>query len=181
MEKPTDSSIAISSKENYRNLLNELKSILSKGQAKAYKAVDNIKVQTYWQIGERIVRDEIEKKERADYGRFLIKSISFDLGINEKELYKIVKFFRFYENVVTLSRHLSWNHYVELIRIEKTIERNFYQTKTVNENWSVRELRLQIRNSVLNQEWKKRNTLLADLRKKYSSQHTNQNFLQLSN
>ena len=112
---------------------------LSKGLARAYKAVDNIKVQTYWQIGERIVRDEIENKERADYGQFLIKNIAADLNIDQKELYKIVKFFRLYENVVTLSRQLSWNHYVELIRIENHVERSFYQTKTVNENLPARK------------------------------------------
>ncbi|HPG36235.1 MAG TPA: DUF1016 N-terminal domain-containing protein, partial [bacterium] len=98
-----------------------------------------IKVQTYWQIGERIVRDEIENKERADYGQFLIKNIAADLNIDQKELYKIVKFFRLYENVVTLSRQLSWNHYVELIRIENHVERSFYQTKTVNENLPARK------------------------------------------
>ncbi|HSW60621.1 MAG TPA: DUF1016 N-terminal domain-containing protein [bacterium] len=153
----------------YRNLLNELKSILSKGQARAYKAVDNIKVQTYWQIGERIVRNEIENKERADYGHFLIKKIATDLSIDQKELYKIVKFFRLYENVVTLSRQLSWNHYVELIRIENHIERSFYQTKTVNENWSVRELRSQIRNGLFNNSISNNETLPVRKRQSISN------------
>jgi len=155
--------------DSYRNLLNELKSILSKGQARAYKAVDNIKVQTYWQIGERIVRDEIENKERADYGHFLIKNIAADLNIDQKELYKIVKFFRLYENVVTLSRHLSWNHYVELIRIENHIERNFYQAKAVNENWSVRELRSQIRNGLFNNSISNNETLPVRKRQSISN------------
>jgi hypothetical protein len=33
----------------YQNLLDELKSIIAKGQYQAYKSVDNIKVQIYWQ------------------------------------------------------------------------------------------------------------------------------------
>jgi len=135
-------------KEGYKNLLNELKSILSKGQAKAYKAVDNIKVQTYWQIGERIVRDEIENKERADYGKHLVPQISFHLGINKRELYRIIKFFRLYEIVATVSPQLSWNHYKELVDIECHKERKFYQAKTINENWSVRELHSQIKNNL---------------------------------
>ncbi len=155
--------------DSYGNLLNELKSILNKGLARAYKAVDNIKVQTYWQIGERIVRDEIENKERADYGQFLIKNIAADLNIDQKELYKIVKFFRLYENVVTLSRQLSWNHYVELIRIENHIERSFYQTKTVNENWSVRELRSQIRNDLFNNSISNNENLPARKRQSISN------------
>ncbi len=39
--------------KDYQNLLDELKSIIAKGQYQAYKAVDNIKVQTHWQLGER--------------------------------------------------------------------------------------------------------------------------------
>ncbi len=52
--------------KNYKDLLKELKSIIAKGQIKAYQAVDNIRVQTYWQLGERIVREELKQKNRAD-------------------------------------------------------------------------------------------------------------------
>ncbi|MEA3514945.1 MAG: hypothetical protein U9R34_05690 [Nanoarchaeota archaeon] len=34
--------------ESYTALLKDIKSIIQKGLVKAYKAVDNIKVQTYW-------------------------------------------------------------------------------------------------------------------------------------
>ncbi|MBI4682712.1 MAG: hypothetical protein HY757_06385 [Nitrospirae bacterium] len=49
----------LSSEKTYKDLLQELKSILAKGQYDAYKSVDNIRVQTYWQLGERIVREEL--------------------------------------------------------------------------------------------------------------------------
>ncbi len=45
--------------KDYQNLLQEIRSILDKGLYQAYKAVDNIRVQAYWQIGERIVREEL--------------------------------------------------------------------------------------------------------------------------
>ncbi|NOQ55723.1 MAG: hypothetical protein GQ477_02850 [Nanohaloarchaea archaeon] len=44
----------------------DIYSILYQGLSKAYKAVDNLKVQTYWQIGERIAREELKHKEGAD-------------------------------------------------------------------------------------------------------------------
>ena len=52
--------------DGYGQLLKDIKSILQQGLSKAYKAVDNLKVQTYWQIGERIIREELEHKDRAD-------------------------------------------------------------------------------------------------------------------
>ncbi|RLI88315.1 MAG: hypothetical protein DRO62_03830 [Candidatus Altiarchaeales archaeon] len=67
--------------EGYTEILNDIRSLLEKAKYRAYKAVDNIRVQTYWQIGERIVRGELQYKERADYGKRLIKKLSEDLYI----------------------------------------------------------------------------------------------------
>jgi len=45
----------ITSSRGYSQVFNDIKFLLDKAKAQAYKAVDNIRVQTYWQIGERIV------------------------------------------------------------------------------------------------------------------------------
>ncbi len=148
-DKPaTKSSTLIKSDESYRGLLNELRSILEKGQNRAYKSVDNIKVQTYWQIGERIVREEIKNKERADYGKNLIDNLAEDIGFKRQRLYEIVKFYRCYEIVRTVSGQLSWNHYIELIKLKNESKRAFFQKKAIEMSWSVRELRNQIKNDV---------------------------------
>ncbi len=84
--------------EDYDYLLRDIKSIIEK--AKAYQAVDNIKVQTYWQIGERIVREEFAHKERADYGKYLVDNLSVDLSIGKRELYRIIRFYRFYKTIL---------------------------------------------------------------------------------
>ena len=131
---------------DYQNLLQELKGIIVKGQYQAYKAVDNIKVQTYWQIGERIVREELKNKERAEYGKYLIDNLSVDLAIEHKLLYRTVKFYRIYPIVATLSRQLAWSHYVELIELNTDKERQFYESKIITNSWSVRELRKNIYN-----------------------------------
>ena len=104
--------------KGYQNLLDELKSIIAQDQYQAYKAVDNIKVQTYWQLGERIVREELKHKNRADYGKYLIDNLALDLGIKRPRLYEIVKFYRVYPIVRALHGQLSWYHYLYLISIE---------------------------------------------------------------
>jgi len=138
----------VQQESSYKNLLHELKSILSQGQATAYKAVDNIKVQTYWQLGERSVREELHNKNRADYGKYLVDNLSIDLHIQRQRLYEIVKFYRSYQIVRTVSEQLSWNHYIELIKVEKHTQRAFYQDKAIMHSWSIRELRKQIKNSL---------------------------------
>jgi len=134
--------------QDYKKLINELEGIIKSGRHQAYKAVDNIKVQTYWQIGERIVREELKYKDRADYGKYLIDNISVDLGVEKQLLHRLVKFYKLYPIVVTLQPQLSWNHYVALIPIVEPKERSFYETKTINYSWSIRELRRQIKNQL---------------------------------
>ncbi len=49
--------------EGYDELLKDVKSILENARSRAYQAVDNIGVQARWQVGERIVREELKQKE----------------------------------------------------------------------------------------------------------------------
>lgn len=133
---------------NYPNLLQELKSILDTGLQTAYKAVDNIKVQTYWQLGERIVREELQHKDRAEYGEYLAEKLSEDLALKKTELFRIIKFYNTYRIVATVSPQLSWSHYRELITVEDEKERLFYQTQAIQHTWSVRKLREKIRNNL---------------------------------
>ncbi len=131
---------------DYQNVLHELKEIIIRGENRAYKAVDNIKVQTYWQIGERIVREELKNKDRAEYGKYLIDNLAGDLEISRRLLYQIYGFYKVYPIVQTLSAQLSWSHYVELIELSDEKERIFYENRIINNSWSIRELRESIKN-----------------------------------
>jgi len=135
----------LSKTTEYKNLLQELKDILTKGQYAAYRAVENIRVQTYWQIGERIVREELKHKERADYGKHLINNLVIDLNFQKTLLYDIVNFYKVYENFHAVRGELSWTHYRRLISLKNEDEKLFYQNKAVLHSWSVRELQRQIK------------------------------------
>ena len=43
---------------------------------------------------------------------------------------------------------LSWSHYCELLKVEESLARSFYEKESIQNNWSVRELKRQI-NSML--------------------------------
>lgn len=130
---------------DYYNLLADLKGIIANKQYQAYKVVDNIKVQAYWQIGERIVREEMKNKDRAEYEKYLINDLVADLTIGKRLLYEIVKFYRLYPIVHTLCAQLSWSHYDLLVQLDHNKERKFYEQKIIINSWSVRELARQIK------------------------------------
>jgi len=130
-------------KNNYPSLLKDIKSILEKGLTRAYKSVDNIKVQTYWQIGERIAREEMNMG-RADYGKNIIQKLSLDLKLHERTLYRTLKFYKAYPILTTVLSELSWSHYLMLVDIKNSKKRKFYEIKSVKESWSVRDLKIKI-------------------------------------
>src|SRR5579884_2099316 len=97
--------------DDYTALLREVRGLLQTARNRAYQAVDNIKVQAYWQVGERIVRAELEHKERADYGARVIEQLARDLGLARTLLNRIVRFYRVYPLITALSTQISWSHY----------------------------------------------------------------------
>ena len=134
--------------EGYTEILQDIKSLLEKAKYRAYKAVDNLRVQTYWQIGERIVRGELQHRERADYGERVIERLASDLDIAKRNVHNIVRLYRVYPIVQTVSAQLSWSHFVVLIYLNNKEERLFYEQQTIQNAWSVRELRRQIRSNL---------------------------------
>jgi len=103
--------------KDYNAILRDMKSLLERAKLQAYKAVDNIRVQTYWQIGERIVREELQHKERADYGERLIEKLTIDLEIQKSILYESMQFYKMYPIFHAVPRQLSWAHIISLIYI----------------------------------------------------------------
>jgi hypothetical protein len=104
---------------------------------------------TYWKIGQHIVEFEQEGQVTAQYGKLLITNLSRDLklahgkGFSLSNLKRFRQFYLANRNSATLSHHLSWSHYVELLKIDSTTERAFYMNQAVNANWSVRGLKRQ--------------------------------------
>ncbi len=110
-------------------------------------------VATYWQIGERIVREEQGGQERAGYGERLLaqlgKTLSreFGRGFAEQSLRAMRQFYTTYPNRSAVRSDLGWTHYRTLMRLPDD-QRDFYAHLAVTGRWSSRELERQI-NSML--------------------------------
>jgi hypothetical protein len=91
--------------------------------------------------------------QRADYAKQIVKQVAQQLtyeygkGFNEKSLRKMMQFYQAFPQQVivsTLSRQLSWSHFVELLPIKAALAREFYLQMAINDRWSVRTLRNRI-------------------------------------
>lgn len=65
---------------NEQQFFADIARILQTGRSQAYQAVNTAMVQTYWQLGQRIVEQEQQGEARAEYGKALITNLSRYLG-----------------------------------------------------------------------------------------------------
>lgn len=135
-----------------QSLLIELQQLIINSKSKLSRQVNSAISLLYWQIGKQI-NDEILKQKRADYGQEIIKELSkklsqeFGKGFQEKSLRRMIQFqmqFSDLEIVATLSRQLSWSHFVLLLPIKNQQAQAFYAYMSATDHWSVRTLRNRI-------------------------------------
>ncbi|MFZ4699584.1 MAG: PDDEXK nuclease domain-containing protein [Candidatus Methylumidiphilus sp.] len=132
--------------EDYHGLLNRISDTWVQGRVRAVQAVNVQLIETYWQVGRHIVEFEQGGNLRAEYGKALISRLAKDLGLrhgkgfSRSNLIRIRQFYLAYPKGATLSHQFSWSHIVELLKIDDTLERGFYEQQCLRERWSVREL-----------------------------------------
>ena len=131
------------------NYINEIKKILKNARQKAYTAVNSAMVEAYWKIGRRIVEEEQSGRERAEYGKEILKNLSKELteefgkGFGERNIRNIRQFyvlFSDYEKWKSLISKLTWTHIQKVLRVSDEKARIFYLTEAAENMWSVRTL-----------------------------------------
>jgi predicted nuclease of restriction endonuclease-like (RecB) superfamily len=134
------------------NLLGDIRQVIEAAREHTAQAVNSTLVMMYWQIGKR-VRQDVLGNERAEYGKEIVQTLSTQLtaeygkGFTEKALWRMMQFVEVFldaDIVATLSRQLSWSHFVELIPLDTSLKRDFYTEMCRVERWSVRTLRHKI-------------------------------------
>jgi predicted nuclease of restriction endonuclease-like (RecB) superfamily len=134
------------------NLLTELRGLIEQARQHVALTVNSTLTMLYWHVGQRIQREAL-KEGRAEYGNQILATLSQELvrdygkGFNPSALTRMVKFAEVFPDVnivATLSQQLSWSHFVELLPLDKPLQRDFYAEMCRIERWSVRTLRERI-------------------------------------
>ncbi len=131
-------------------ILEDIRNLLIHSREKLQQSVNTIMVQTYWQIGQMIVKDEQKGERRAEYGKKQLEQIAnaltqeFGKGFDARNLRNMRQFYLTFPIWNAVSTKLSWTHYRVLIRIENQQAREWYIQETIANNWSVRALERQI-------------------------------------
>ena len=125
------------------NYINDIKEILARARQKAYSTINAIMVESYWQIGKRIVEQEQHGDNRAAYGEGILLELSkvltaeFGRGFSYANLRNFRQFYLTYadpEICYTLCSKLTWSHNRLIMRVESSsIPRDFIKDPFVFE------------------------------------------------
>lgn len=133
-------------------LLADLRELIEQARRRVAQAIDAGMVTLYWHVGTRI-RREILGHRRAPYGAQIVVTLSRQLvldygdGFNEKNLHRMIQFAEVFPEekiVVTLSRQLSWSHFLVVLPMQDELRRQFYTELCRVERWPVRTLRQKV-------------------------------------
>jgi Uncharacterized conserved protein len=165
--------------KNESAFYSEISELLKRSRNIAYKTVNTIMVETYWQIGKRIVEQEQHGESRANYGDFLITNLSRYLsdtigkGFSEANLWNIRQFYLVFPDFDQFSTqcvgNLTWTNIRMIMRLDNQTEREYYLKESSEQNWSSRLLERHIKTGyyrrLLSTQQKDGNTIIADFEK----------------
>lgn len=130
-------------------LYQEITQLIAAQKAAATAAMNTAMISLYWEIGEAVCNHVLDNT-KPDYGRHVVEEVAqrlaenYGKGFNRASIFRMIQFYQEFpdkEKVATLSRQLTWSHFVELLPMEDSLKRDFYATMCMKENWSVRTLR----------------------------------------
>lgn len=129
--------------------MSDVCTIIERGRRKAYQAVGQVGIMTFWEVGKRIVEEEQQGETRATYGAKLIQNLSdlltpiYGTSYNKRNLDYYRKLYLLYpdpEIVNTRVHNLDWSHVRRILSVTNPDARLWYLETASQNMWSVREL-----------------------------------------
>ena len=133
-------------------LVDELAVLIEQSKLQIISHNNSVLTFLFWQVGRRI-NTEILKNKRAQYGRQIVSTVSTQLeskygrNFEEKNLRRMLQFAEQFDDeqiVVTLSRQLSWSHFLALLPIKNMGAKLFYANLAASQGLGIRDLRKRI-------------------------------------
>jgi hypothetical protein len=135
-----------------KKLVTDLRKMIDESRQVVSQTVNSALVWLYWNIGKRI-REDVLKKERAEYGEQIVSSLGrqlieeFGRGFGRRNLFRMMRFAEVFPDeqiVSSLMTQLSWTHLIYIIALDDPLKREFYAEMSRVERWSTRTLQKKI-------------------------------------
>ena len=106
------------------SLYQNIRSLVLEARKRTYYVVKSVMIDTYWEVGRMIVEEEQDGKDRAAYGKQILKFLSVQLtadfgeGFDQSNLRYMRRVFNAFPIRDALRHELTWTHYRLLSKVE---------------------------------------------------------------
>ncbi|MBV6439397.1 MAG: putative nuclease YhcG [Saprospiraceae bacterium] len=130
--------------QDYQTLLADIKATIRAGRAKAIRQLSRSVIESYWDIGRRI----LESQQQHGWGKGIVEQLSRDLqrefqgteGFSARNLWNMRLFYETYGGFPNLQQRVAeipWSHHLIIMSKSKTHEeRLYYIEATAKMAWS---------------------------------------------
>lgn len=135
------------------SLMQDLRQIIEQARGHVATTANYEQTMMYWYLGERINRD-ILGNQRAEYGKQIVAQVARQLqeeygkkGFDEKSIRRMMQFATLFPEeqiVARLARQLFWSHFIEVLPLKDSLQREFYITMAASGRWGRDRLRKEI-------------------------------------
>jgi predicted nuclease of restriction endonuclease-like (RecB) superfamily len=129
--------------------ITEIKQIIISARTKAHTAINTAMIEAYWLIGKRIIEEEQNGKQRAEYRQEIIKTLSkelkseFGTGFSERILRDSRRFYLCFKDMefgTHCMPNLTWPHCWLILPLTDKNTIKYYLTATYENNLFLRTL-----------------------------------------
>lgn len=115
-------------------LYQSIKGLIERSRSQVVAQVNQTLVLTYWQVG-KTIKTTLVTENRAEYGSGIVDRLAQKLsqdygnGFSGRNLLRMMRFYEEFPDeqiLTTLSSKLSWSHFVELLKLDEPLKREFY-------------------------------------------------------
>jgi len=136
------------------NLLHDAQQIIETTQSFAYKAVNIAMLQRNWLLGKRIAEEELQGKDRAEYGREMLQKLSLQLtdiygnGFTISNLYAFIEFYKAFPNIFHTVSGKSENEILHSLNV-KSDDKNLHSLNVKSDDKNLHSLSVKSETAIL--------------------------------
>lgn len=131
------------------SFVSDIRSIIEQGKINAFDSINACMIRTYWNVGRRLIEEEQHGQHRAEYGKYIAKTLAENLekeygeSFNYRNLCYFRQFYLCFNDLQIVNarvHNLTWTHFRHLLRVADEKARLWYLNEAASQMWSTRTL-----------------------------------------